>query len=88
MAFVSILKSTDVRRIWARITCPECHNSYNVQMKDSQTRKNCRMCGDCTFYFVITPHPSLLDISAQYSGADLVMREYPLKSSDIEIEEE
>lgn len=63
-------KNVNIEDVNIHVTCPECHKSYNVQMKKPNEMKNCR-CGRGTFYITATSlQGSKLGIDIVYQHAD------------------
>lgn len=86
MAVIRIKVPTNVRKIWVNVTCQECGNNYNIQMKGSPTRKNCPFCNDGTFRFILHPSVGWLEIEAEFLGSNWVPVPYLIRSTDVEIE--
>jgi len=76
-------RSVDVNDIWARITCPNCGHTYDVQMKGQRTFKTCR-CSKITIGFKVSAEPGALVITAAY--VDNTMESKPLTIDNVYID--
>lgn len=92
MAFKKIKEgeSVNVEKIYVRVQCPVCERYFRMQMKGSETRKNCPGCNRVTFIFVITNMRGGINVSAGYiRGADegVIVGDLKISPNEVEIDE-